>query len=76
MENNLLKLIQEHKAVSHIPTHTGIGLINVMKRIELYFGSEYGLKIESEVNRGTSVHIKLPVIREGSGKIDKDPIGR
>ncbi|GIN39882.1 cache domain-containing sensor histidine kinase [Heyndrickxia oleronia] len=76
MENNLLKLIQEHKAVSHIPTHTGIGLINVMKRIELYFGSEYGVKIESEVNRGTSVHIKLPVIREGSGKIDKDPIGR
>lgn len=38
----------------------GIGLENVMRRILLYFGDQYGLTIESKKNEGTTVMMKLP----------------
>ncbi len=41
---------------------SGVGLINVQRRIQLRFGSQYGLKIESEPDEGTSVIIHLPAI--------------
>ena len=40
---------------------TGIGLRNIDERIRLDFGDEYGLKVESEPNRGTTVIIRLPM---------------
>lgn len=40
---------------------SGIGLKNVQKRIQLYFGREYGLTIISEPDEGTTVRIHLPV---------------
>jgi len=42
---------------------TGLGIINVHKRIQHYYGSEYGLKIESELGRGTSTYIHFPCCR-------------
>ena len=39
---------------------SGIGLSNVHQRIQLYFGREYGLEIESVLDEGTTVHIHLP----------------
>lgn len=41
----------------------GIGLTNVQQRIQLYYGSEYGLEIESQEGRGTTVRAVLPVVR-------------
>ncbi len=38
-----------------------IGLKNVHDRIKLYFGSDYGLKIDSEFGKGTTVEMNLPV---------------
>lgn len=47
----------------HVPHHgSGVGLINVHKRIQLRFGPQYGLKIESEADHGTKVTIHLPAI--------------
>jgi two-component system sensor histidine kinase YesM len=40
----------------------GIALINVSQRLKFYFGSEYGLKVYSTQNVGTSVEISLPKI--------------
>ena len=40
---------------------TSIGLKNVHRRIELYYGIGYGLTIESQEGRGTSVCIKIPL---------------
>ncbi len=40
---------------------SGIGVRNVNERIKLYFGTEYGLVIESEPDEGTIVRIHLPV---------------
>jgi len=47
------------RTITHGHT-TGIGLINVHKRIQHHFGSEYGLKMESQVGEGTSCYIRLP----------------
>ena len=40
---------------------SGIGLKNVKERIQLYFGSEYGLAIYSEPDEGTTARIHLPL---------------
>lgn len=36
------------------------GIINVQKRIHMYFGPEYGLRFESEPGSGTSVYVTIP----------------
>jgi len=43
--------------------HTGLGLVNVHKRIRLYCGENYGLSFESCVGRGTTVSVLLPMTR-------------
>ncbi|RUT41423.1 HAMP domain-containing protein [Paenibacillus anaericanus] len=40
--------------------HGGCGVKNVNDRIKLYYGNNYGLEIESQVNVGTKVVITLP----------------
>jgi len=40
---------------------THIGICNVHQRIRFRYGEEYGVTIESEENKGTTVTIKLPV---------------
>ncbi len=41
---------------------SGVGVRNVNERIKLYFGSEYGLSFESELDVGTTANILLPVL--------------
>ena len=41
---------------------SGVGLINVHKRIMLRFGPQYGLRIESEPDEGTVVTIRIPAV--------------
>ncbi len=40
--------------------HTGLGLVNVHKRIKLYCGEKYGLTFESMLGKGTTVSVLLP----------------
>lgn len=42
----------------------GIGIKNVNDRIKIYFGEEYGLTIQSELDEGTKVTISMPKITE------------
>lgn len=42
---------------------SGVGVYNVDQRIKLYYGKEYGLKIESELYEGTTVFIRLPMFK-------------
>ena len=65
-------LLTEDKEVSK--NGSGVGLINVHKRIQLRFGEEYGLSIESEPDEGTKVTIHLPAIpytEENREKLEK-----
>lgn len=42
----------------------GIGIKNVNDRIRIYFGENYGITIESELDEGTTVWIRVPQITE------------
>lgn len=53
---------------------SGIGLRNVHQRIQLYFGSAYGLEIESEPDEGTLVRIRLPLCEDTVEKIKEEAI--
>lgn len=44
-------------------TEKGFGLANVNERIRMYFGSGYGMKIESEKGKGTIVELTIPAIK-------------
>lgn len=39
--------------------HTGLGLVNVHKRIRMYYGDQYGLTFESKYSEGTTVTVHL-----------------
>ena len=39
-----------------------VGVNNVNDRIKLYFGKEYGISFDSEIDKGTTVNIWIPVI--------------
>lgn len=41
---------------------SGVGLVNVNHRIQILFGKEYGLQVESEPDEGTTVSILMPAI--------------
>lgn len=40
---------------------SGYGLFNINERIRLEYGAEYGLKIDSEKGKGTTVYITIPI---------------
>ncbi len=39
---------------------SGIGLTNVDERLKLYFGADYGLRIFSKIDEGTTIQIIIP----------------
>ena len=44
--------------------HAGIGIKNVNDRLKIYFGSRYGITINSVPDEGTKVTIRMPKVRE------------
>lgn len=49
----------------------GIGIVNVNARLKLYYGNEYGLYIESEINKGTGSVVRIPARRKSSSGEDE-----
>ncbi|MCR8635090.1 cache domain-containing sensor histidine kinase [Paenibacillus radicis (ex Xue et al. 2023)] len=43
----------------------GIGIVNVHRRIQMVFGEQYGLQIESQVDRGTKLIMIMPASDQG-----------
>ena len=43
---------------------SSIGLMNINNRLKLNFGDEYGININSIVDKGTCVEIKIPILRD------------
>ncbi len=48
---------------------SGIGLRNVHQRIQLYYGPQYGLEVESELDVGTTVRVHLPPGKSTGGGV-------
>lgn len=46
-------------------TEKGFGLANVNERIHMYFGPEYGMKIDSQKGKGTIIEIVIPAVKAG-----------
>jgi two-component system, sensor histidine kinase YesM len=42
---------------------SGVGVKNVHERVQLYYGEQYGIKIQSELEEGTTVKIFLPLVK-------------
>lgn len=63
MTEDKVSLVLEGKSNSGNGRGSGIGVKNVNERIKLYFGEDYGLKIDSEPDVGTTIIIHLPAKR-------------
>jgi two-component system sensor histidine kinase YesM len=60
-EKELDKLFANDAA--SIPHNRGIGIANVNERIKKYFGTDYGVAISSSHGTGTTVRIRIPMIK-------------
>lgn len=56
--NELAKKIEQKTTNSN---GENIGILNVQQRIQYVFGSEYGLKIKSQLGAGTIVEMHMPI---------------
>lgn len=50
------------------------GIINVQQRVQLYYGEQYGLHIESEQGQGTVVTLRIPAIAYGQMEEEKEEL--
>lgn len=69
-QSGLLEELQKKKHKNMHKKKDSIGMSNVSDRIRLNFGEAYGIELESAVGIGTTVRLKLPVLREKSGSIE------
>lgn len=53
-------LYDVHSAENNRLNGNGIGVINVHQRIRLYYGNQYGVRIQSELGQGTCVEVRIP----------------
>ena len=63
----------ESPPITDLSTAGGLGLINVNERIRMRFGPAYGLNIDSVVDRGTTVYVRLPLNDKAVIDIDSHP---
>lgn len=67
MEPAQLALLRQAIA-SERPLGKGFGLSNIQKRVQLAYGEKYGITIESEAGRGTTVTLQIPAERSDPEK--------
>jgi two-component system sensor histidine kinase YesM len=60
----LKNILDQESKSSH---SSGVGLKNVNERIKLCYGNEYGIKIESELDVGTTAIIEIPLDDDADG---------
>lgn len=58
-------LVMDGAAEDKISGHTKVGVMSVHKRIQILYGQNYGLRIESEPARGTHIRLNMPIRFEG-----------
>lgn len=55
-----MQQIRDSLAAGTIENGDNFALVNIHQRIQLYYGKQYGLEIQSEVDQGTTVTVYLP----------------
>lgn len=64
-EETLAHIYDRHKVNYQ---SNGVGVYNVQKRLQLYYGSAYGITYESKVGVGTTATITIPGNQEDSSE--------
>lgn len=60
IEAQRLKELNEALDNSQVTEEDSFGLKSINRRIRLLFGSEYGMKLQSEPGKGTKVYLEIP----------------
>ena len=68
MDTETLNGLREKISKKCKDTDSGFGLANVNERIRMYFGEEYGMTINSALNEGTEIVIRIPAIMYKASK--------
>ena len=55
--------------------HTSIGVVNVNRRIQMIYGKDYGLLVQSVLGAGTRITIHIPAREEEQEEVKKDENG-
>lgn len=50
----------------------GFGIANVQQRIHLRYGKTYGIRVESIYEKGTSVYVKIPALKEPADPVQAE----
>lgn len=61
-QETLAHIFEKHKVNYQ---SNGVGVYNVQKRLQLYYGSDYGILYQSEKGKGTTATIRIPKAQEG-----------
>jgi len=69
MDEETRLALLHRKEVEPTKGGSGVGVRNVDERIKLSYGNAYGLKIESEIEVGTTIRIMLPKIEGDSNEV-------
>lgn len=69
VEDNGVGMDKEKAEIILTQGSKGYGVRNVNERIQLYYGKEYSLKVESEVGIGTKITICIPVTGQNKKSI-------
>ena len=61
--SSVIDIFERHKVNYH---SNGVGGYNVQKRLQLYYGSDFGITYRSRVGEGTMATITIPMNQEGA----------
>lgn len=61
MDAGKIRRILEESNSEKTNTGGGVGVSNVQKRLQLYYGEEYGISYTSEVGKGTTALVSIPL---------------
>ncbi|MBQ5316911.1 MAG: sensor histidine kinase [Oscillospiraceae bacterium] len=75
MNDEKLAELEYKLEVSDTSSGKSIGLTNVHKRIRMYHGDQYGMRIESEEGKGTTIRLVLPRAPKSGLAVNELPKG-
>lgn len=64
----LTRIFQSKESSENVERES-IGMINVHRRLQLYFGEPYGLTVESELGSFTRIRLRIPKVEGGEYRV-------